>query len=198
MANLGLTFRIMLTCFPKWRPPFAFSNLNWQMRTSKLREAMAPAKDLTGFCCQTRGSNPHLMSPKPVLLIARQTWHLLLWLFPRKWESHSLVVLICVSWGLKALLLLPASRALGAGGPLISSSSQAVTSFPSRMSKPHWNHPTFVKLSGFLFFSQNVQGFLYGNSVHSPKKVWVILPWPNFNSSTVILTVKFFKLFFFF
>lgn len=79
-ADLGLTFRKLLTCFPKGRHHFALSNLIWQMRTSKLWEAMSPAKDLIGFWCQTWDSNPHLMSLKPVLLTARWTRHLLLWM----------------------------------------------------------------------------------------------------------------------
>lgn len=38
MANLGLTFGKLQTCFPKWQTHFAFSNLIGQMRTSKLQE----------------------------------------------------------------------------------------------------------------------------------------------------------------
>lgn len=53
--------------------------------------------------------------------------------------------------------------------PRISSSSLAVTFSMATWASLCWNHRTFVKLSGLLF-SQNVQDFLYGNSVHIPKK----------------------------
>lgn len=107
-ADLGLTFRKLLTCFPKGRHHFALSNLIWQMRTSKLWEAMSPAKDLIGFSHRFLVSDLGLkhpsdvseacafncqVDPAPPALDERAT-HLWFW---------------SISWGLKALLILPAS-----------------------------------------------------------------------------------------